>query len=144
MVKAVIVGDIAFGESGPPTRPPEIQPPRPPQRPGGRPVDPDWGIEEGGGGETGGQLPVWPIGPGQGLPPIPGQPLPPLDPPPGTIWPPLPPTVPPGKALVYAGIAGVGYRYIIVDVKPPKPGQGLPPHPDQGGPTPPVAEPKHD
>jgi|HubBroStandDraft_3_1064219.scaffolds.fasta_scaffold389748_2 hypothetical protein len=147
MPKVVIVGDMTFGESG--------MPAPPPQRPGRptRPTDPDYGIDEGeipppGGGA--GQLPVWPIGPDHGLPPIAGQPLPPINPPPGTVWPPLPPSIPEGKTLVYAGIAGVGHRYIVIDVKPPKPGQGLPPsrpgrpeidppdpnYPDQGLPHP--------
>jgi hypothetical protein len=133
MPKVVIVGDMTFGESGPPTPPPiGGRPPRPgqglpPTRPG-RPIDPDWGIDE---GEAGGDgEAVWPIPPGGGslpVPPIAGQPLPPIDPPPGTIWPPLPPSIPPGKTLVYAGIAGVGHRYIVVDIPPPRPGHGLPP-----------------
>lgn len=131
------------------------RPPRPDQglpgggRPG-RPVDPGYGV--GGGGEHPGHLPVWPIGPDQGLPPIAGQPLPPTDPPPGTIWPPLPPgaEIPAGKALLLAAIKGVGYRYIVVQIEPPHPDQGLPgegeetqpPAPDQGLPQPPTAQPK--
>src|SRR5580698_6425924 len=136
-------------------RPGGGRPPRPGQglpRPG-RPVDPGYGVDEGGGGEAG-HLPVWPIGPDQGLPPVPGQPLPPTDPPPGTIWPPLPPgaEIPAGKAILLAAIKGVGYRYIVVQIQPPAPDQGLPdggeepetepPAPDQGLPTPPTPQPK--
>ena len=139
MPKVVIVGEMTFGESGLPSPPPSGgefpsqglpgRPARPGQLPSrpGRPVDPDWGVEEG----TGEPPQVWPIPPdGGGLPPIAGQPLPPANPPPGTIWPPLPPSIPPGKTLVYAGIAGVGHRYIVVEIPPPKPGQGLPGHPE--------------
>jgi len=91
---------------------------------------------------------VWPLGPDQGLPPIAGQPLPPTDPPPGTIWPPLPPgaEIPAGKALLLAAIKGVGYRYIVVEIEPAHPDQGLPggegpetqppAQPDQGLPQP--------
>ena len=130
------------------------RPPRPDQglpgggRPG-RPVDPGYGV---GSGEHPGHLPVWPIGPDQGLPPVPGQPLPPTDPPPGTIWPPLPPgaEVPSGKAILLAAIQGVGYRYIVVQIEPGHPDQGLPgegeetqpPAPDQGLPQPPTPQPK--
>ena len=146
-------------DQGLPGRPPHVgnrppgqgRPPRPGQglpRPG-RPTDPGYGVDEGG---SAGQLPVWPIGPDQGLPPVPGQPLPPVDPPPGTIWPPLPPgtEIPAGKALLLAAIKGVGYRYIVVQIEPPHPDQGLPdegggeapPAPDQGLPQPPTAQPK--
>jgi hypothetical protein len=109
-----------------------------PPRPGqglphpGRPVDPGWGVDEGGG--EAGQLPIWPLGPEHGLPPVPGHELPPVDPPPGTIWPPLPPSVEPGKVLVAVFISGVGHRYVVLTVPPPKP--------DQGGPRPPTAQPK--
>jgi hypothetical protein len=99
-----------------------------------------------------GQLPIWPLGPEHGLPPIAGQPLPPIDPPPGTVWPPLPPSVEPGKVLVAVFISGVGSRYVVLTVpergegepdqglpgrpgRPPQPGQGLPP-------SPPVPQPK--
>ena len=143
MAKVVIVGDMTFGESGPPPGGPPLYPdqglPGRPGRPGrpdypsqglpgrpGRPIDPDYGIDEGEGGEAG-KLPIWPIGPEHGLPPIAGLPLPPTNPPPGTIWPPLPPSIPAGKTLVYAGIVGVGKRYIVVDVPPPKPDQGFDP-----------------
>ena len=131
--------DPGFGRPG-------ARPPHPGQglpHPG-RPVDPGWGINEGG---ESGQLPVWPIGPDQGLPPVPGQPLPPTDPPPGTIWPPLPPSVPAGKAMAAVMLAssagGVVYRYVVIDVPPPAPDQGLPgggSHPDQGLPQPPTAQ----
>jgi hypothetical protein len=118
--------DPGFGHGRPP------QAGHLPSRPGGRPVDPGYGVGEG----SPGHLPVWPVGPDQGLPPIPGQPLPPTDPPPGTIWPPLPPgAAPSGKALVLALIQGVGYRYIVIEISPPHPDQGLPggsEHPDQG------------
>ena len=96
-----------------------------PVRPG-RPVDPNWGVDESGGG-------LWPLDPAHPIaPPVPGEPEPPpIDPPPGTIWPPLPPNIPAGKALVYAGIAGVGYRYIVIDIpeNPPE----LPPRPQPKG-----------
>jgi hypothetical protein len=125
------------------------RPPRPDQglpggRPGGRPPRPDQGLPGGGGGDPG-QLPVWPVGPDQGLPPIAGQPLPPTDPPPGTVWPPITgiPEVPEGKALVLAAIiSSTGKRtkhYFVVNI--PAPDQGLPDggeHPDQG--LPPDAE----
>lgn len=89
--------------------------------PGGRP----------GGGGSAGQLPIWPMGPEHGLPPVPGHPLPPTDPPPGTIWPPLgepgqplPPGLPTsGKVLALVLISGLGYRYVVLDLKP---SQGLP------------------
>jgi hypothetical protein len=127
-----------------------------PARPG-RPVDPGYGVDEGG---EAGQLPVWPATPDHPihLPPIAGHPLPPIDPPPGTIWPPLPPdAAPTGKALVLAAIQGVGYRYIVIEIAPPSPDQGLPDGgehpdqglppgqpgaPDQGLPQPPTAQPK--
>jgi hypothetical protein len=125
-----------------------------PGRPGygGRPTDPGYGIEEGGG--ESGQLPVWPLDPEHpdtGLPPVPGHPLPPIDPPPGTIWPPLPPSVPAGKALVLVFISGVGYRYTVVTIPEHEtdPDYGIDEgepggeHPDQGlpggGQRPPVA-----
>jgi hypothetical protein len=51
---------------------------------------------------------------------------------------------------VLAAIQGVGYRYIVVEIKPPSPDQGLPdegegpetqpPQPDHG--LPPTAQPK--
>jgi hypothetical protein len=129
--------DPGFGQGRPP-RPGHL-----PSRPG-RPTDPDYGVGE----EQPGQLPVWPIGPDQGLPPIAGHPLPPTDPPPGTVWPPLPPgAAPTGKALVLAAIQGVGYRYIVIQISPPAPDQGLPPeeggeHPDQELPQPPTPQPK--
>jgi hypothetical protein len=132
-----------YPDQGLPGRPPHVgnRPPgsfpgfpaRPghPIAPGGRPIDPGWGVDEGGG--TAGQLPVWPVDPTHPIaPPVPGEPeLPPVDPPPGTVWPPLPPSVPAGKALVYAGIAGVGYRYIVIDIpeNPPE----LPPRPQPKG-----------
>jgi hypothetical protein len=131
--------DPGFGWGGgehPGNRPPGSFPgfparPSHPIAPGGRPIDPGWGVEEGGG--TAGQLPIWPVDPTHPIaPPVPGEPeLPPVDPPPGTVWPPLPPSVPAGKALVYAGIAGVGYRYIVIDIpeNPPE----LPPRPQPKG-----------
>jgi hypothetical protein len=111
---------------------------------GGRPVDPGYGVDIEGGGGSAGQLPVWPIGPDQGLPPVPGHGLPPVDPPPGTIWPPLPPSVPEGKVIALVAISGVGYRYVVLTVPPPKPDQGLPPEgpavqpPQPGTPTQPI------
>jgi len=90
--------DPGFGWGGRPGRPPvdpdyewggrPDRPGRPghPIAPGGRPgVDPGWGVGESGGEGEAGQLPIWPLGPEHGLPPIPGQPLPPIDPPPGTV-----------------------------------------------------------
>jgi hypothetical protein len=130
------------GLPGYPGRPGQGLPPSYPGRPGhglphpGRPIDPGFGWEGlppgiWGGGMPG-QLPVLPIGPDQGLPPMWGHPLPPVDPPPGSIWPPigpgngLPPQFPAGKAVVIAGIPGVGWRYIVVTIPPAAPGQGLP------------------
>jgi hypothetical protein len=117
-----------------------------PARPG-RPVDPDYGVGEG----SAGQLPVWPVDPTHPIaPPIPGEPSPPIDPPPGTIWPPLPPSVPEGKvfaAVLIASSSGKkAFHYVVLDIPPAAPDQGLPPteggeHPDQGAP-PPVATPK--
>jgi hypothetical protein len=119
MTKVVIIGDMTLGETAlPPGFGPShpIAPPGRPTKPV-EPTDPDEPPE------------VWPIPPGGGgLPPIAGQPLPPHDPPPGTIWPPLPPSIPPGKTLVYAGIVGVGKRWIVVDIPPARPGHGLPPN----------------
>ena len=119
------------------------RPPRPGNRPpgsGGRPPRPDQGLPGGeDGDEEAGQLPVWPVGPDQGLPPIAGLPLPPTDPPPGTVWPPITgiPDVPEGKALVLAAIiSSTGHRskhYFVVNI--PAPDQGLPgggEQPDQG------------
>ena len=126
--------DPGFGWGGgehPGNRPPGSFPgfpgrPGHPIAPGGRPIDPNWGVDEGGGG-------LWPLDPAHPIaPPVPGEPEPPpIDPPPGTIWPPLPPSIPAGKALVYAGIAGVGYRYIVIDIpeNPPE----LPPRPQPKG-----------
>jgi len=132
------------GAGGRPPRPGHL----PSHRPGGRPVDPGYGVEggvdpgygvEGGDGEHV-EPPIWDLGPDQGLPPVAGHPLPPVDPPPGTVWPPLPPDVEvTGRALVLAAIEGVGYRYIVVDLSGAHPDQGLPDegeegeeHPDQG------------
>jgi hypothetical protein len=126
-------------------KPPHVWP-KPPG--GGLPVDPGWGV-----GEEHPEGPVYPVGPehpGNELPEIPGIDPPPVDPPPGTVWPPLPPEVsPPGtakKAIVLAAIEGVGYRYVVIEIKPPHPDQGLPPgspgQPDQGLPQPPTAQPK--
>jgi hypothetical protein len=158
-------GDGAPDQGFNPDYPGQGLPPGYPGRPGhglphpGRPVDPGYGIGEefpdnglppippgiwGGGMPGVGQLPgvppVLPIGPDQGLPPVWGRPLPPIDPEPGEIWPPigpgngLPPQFPAGKAVVVAGIPGVGWRYIVVTIPPLAP--------DQGGPEGPVREPK--
>ena len=134
--------DPGFGQGRPP-RPGHL-----PSYGGGRPTDPDYGVDTGSGSTGPEQLPVWPIGPDQGLPPVPGHPLPPIDPPPGTVWPPLPPSVPEGKVIALVAISGIGYRYTVLTVPPPKPDQGLPPekpetqppHPAQ--PLPPTAQPK--
>lgn len=121
---------------------------------GGRPTDPDfgidegptdpgWGIPEGGGGR--------PPRPGQGLPsggrpdqglpkppvglwppPNPGNPVVPIPPdvdlPPGTIWPSLPEGAE-GKYLVLAWVSGdsehSGWHYVVVDTSV-RPDQGLP------------------
>jgi hypothetical protein len=132
-------------------RPPHTWP-KPPG--GGLPVDPGWGVggRPGFGDRPDHGLPIWPHVPGKPdntLPPVEGEGPPPTDPPPGTIWPPLPPSVPEGKAIVLIAISGVGYRYAVITVPPPKPGQGLPPQrpgvpgaPDQGLPQPPTAQPK--
>jgi hypothetical protein len=123
------------GRPGRPVRPGQRPPhvwPKPPG--GGLPVDPDWGV--GGAEHPDHGLPVYPMDPAHPdntLPPVDGEEPPPVDPPPGTVWPPLPPEFPGGKAIVLAGITGVGYRYIVVDIPPPKPDQGVPP---------PVAQPK--
>jgi hypothetical protein len=117
--------------------------PRPPG--GGLPVDPGWGVEEGH-PDQGPVYPMDPAHPDNTLPEIPGEGPPPVDPPPGTVWPPIPPEVSPPagtKAIVLAAIEGVGYRYIVIELKPAHPDQGLPGgggHPDQG--LPPTAQPK--
>jgi hypothetical protein len=57
------------------------------------------------------------------------------------VWPPLPPDVPSGKALALVAIEGVGYRYVVIQIEPGHPDQGLPPQPgrpDQGLPPAPV------
>jgi len=147
--------DPGFGWGGgehPGNRPPGSFPGRPVDpgfgRPGagGRPVDPGYGVDIEGGGGSAGQLPVWPVDPDHPVaPPIAGHPLPPVNPPPGAVWPPLPPSVPEGKVIALVAISGVGYRYVVLTVPPPKPDHGLPPSPgapDQGLPQPPVATPK--
>jgi hypothetical protein len=143
--------DPGFGWGGgehPGNRPPGSFPGRPVDpgfgRPGagGRPVDPGYGVDIEGGGGSAGQLPVWPVDPDHPIaPPSPGHPLPPVNPPPGTIWPPLPPSVPEGKVIALVAISGVGYRYVVLTVPPPKPDQS-PGAPDQSLPQPPVATPK--
>jgi hypothetical protein len=114
---------------------------------GGRPVDPGYGVgvehPDNGlpplppgiwGGGMPGQLPILPLGPDNSLPPMWGHPLPPVDPEPGEIYPPLtpgnelPPHFPSGKAVVIAGIPGVGWRYIVVTIPQRDTGS----HPDQG------------
>jgi hypothetical protein len=105
---------------------PGHRPPRPE-----RPIDPGFGLPDDGTPPTAGQLPVWPMDPSHPdntLPPAPDQglPTPPTNPPPGTVWPPLPPGAPTGKALLLAWVQGVGYRYVVVELKPPVPDQGLP------------------
>ena len=49
------------------------------------------------------------------------------------IWPPLPPGTKPGKALALVAIKGVGYRYVVITIAPPAPGQGLPGSPGAPG-----------
>jgi len=123
-------------------RPPHVWP-KPPG--GGLPVDPDWGV---GGGEHPDQGPIYPVDPAHpdnALPPVEGEGPPPTDPPPGTIWPPLPPEIPAGKVIALVAISGIGYRYAVLTVPPPKPDQGGPrpgagTRPDQG--LPPTAAPK--
>ncbi len=121
--------DPGYGWGGPERpghglpQPPHLWP-RPPG--GGLPVDPGWGVGE----EHPDQGPVYPVGPGNELPPVEGIEPPPVDPPPGTVWPPLPPDVEvSGKAIVLAAIQGVGYRYIVIEISPPAPDQGLPGEP---------------
>lgn len=119
--------------------------------PGSYPGRPGQGLPSGGRPDnslpSGGHIPLWPLGPGQGLPPIAGHPLPPVDPPPGTIWPPLEPgDLPDGttKALVLAFIEGVGYHYVVIEISTGKPDQSLPGGrpPVAGQPLPPTAQPK--
>jgi hypothetical protein len=125
-------------DQGLPGRPPHVgggpaRPPLPPHvwpRPpgGGLPVDPGWGVGEGGHPDHG--LPIYPVDPthpDNELPEVPGVEPPPTDPPPGTIWPPLPPEIPAGKAIALAGITGVGYRYVVIDI--PENPPSLPPRP---------------
>jgi hypothetical protein len=111
-------------------QPPHVWP-RPPG--GGLPVDPGWGVPEGGHPDQGPIYPVDPAHPDNSLPEIPGVEPPPTDPPPGTVWPPLPPEVSPPdgvkKAIVLAAIEGVGYRYVVIEINPAHPDQGLPPTP---------------
>lgn len=86
----------------------------------GRPVDPDFGIDEDGGiypGLPGQPLPEPP--PGIWPPPTPDVPIQPLPPgglpiPPGSIWPPTP-GVPPSKFVVVVWIPRYGYRYTVID-----------------------------
>jgi hypothetical protein len=103
--------------------------------------DPDWGVDAG-------IAPSQPIYiPGgeidNSLPPVHGHPStgPVL---PGTVWPPLPPTVPEGKAALLAWFYRLGWRYVVVDVKPPivdnSPPSGKPPV--AGTPLPPTPSPK--
>jgi hypothetical protein len=135
-------------------------------RPGGgnRPVDPDWGIDEGGRPDNelpgGGNRPdntlpepppgIWP-GPTPSHPIVPVPPDAPDEP--GTIWPPAPGNST-GKFWVVAGIPGHGWRYVCIDIslRPDNtlPGEGGE-HPDQGLPIqpgrpdqglPPTAQPK--
>ena len=107
-----------------------------------RPVDPGWGIDEGG------ELPSPP-----GTPTHPIQPAPP-EIPPGTVWPPLFPErpdqglpTPPGgghdqlkKVWAFVWIRGYGHRWVVLDISarplPPTAGQ-LP-----TAPIPPAAQPK--
>jgi hypothetical protein len=114
----------------------------------GRPVDPDFGIDEGVGIDNtlpGGRPPmVWPPkfppaptdpewgvgGSGGSTLPIfqpvgPDNTLPPVaghkpveDPPLGTIWPPLPPGLPAGKVAILVAISGLGYRYAVIEIPP--------------------------
>jgi hypothetical protein len=131
MTKVVIVGDMTFGEVGlPPGTPGQLPSPQPPGA-----VTPPIVLPPG-----------QPGAPDQGLPPIPGIPLPPIALPPDTIWPPLPPGTPePHKLVAIVAVPGVGYRYVVVDIKGGgHPDQGLPSepvYPDQG--LPPHREPKH-
>jgi hypothetical protein len=102
------------------------------RRPGtGGPVDPDYGIEEGGGGPVDPdygideELPEPPPGIWPG--PTPGHPIEPVPPageggeagqlpeiPPGAIWP-RPPGPVSGHFVVLAHIPGYGWRYIVID-----------------------------
>jgi hypothetical protein len=120
-------GGGIWGGPGRPPRPPHVWP-RPPG--GGLPVDPGWGIGGRWPERPSHGLPIFPSIPGKpdnSLPPVEGEGPPPTDPPPGTIWPPLPPGVPGGKAIALVAISGVGYRYVVITIPPPAPGQGLPP-----------------
>jgi hypothetical protein len=107
------------------------------------PVDPGYGVEAPVHPDTG--LPSLPGAPDQGLPPpppgiwpplngnhpvqpLPGTPDQGLPAPPGSVWPPVPGGK--GKFLVLAGIPGVGWRYVVVDlslqVSPPIAGTPTP------------------
>ena len=116
-----------------------------------RPTDPGWGVDEGigpgqglpGEGGSAGNLPVFPLEPGQGLPGMPegpGQGLPPGETlPPGTIWPPLE-GVHHGKCIlgcyVVSSTGRRTHHYTVVNIperpdRPVDPGWG---HPEGGRP----------
>jgi len=126
------------------------------RRPGGGPVDPGWGIEEGegpvdpgwgieeGAGIGGGPIipepppgiwpgptpghPIQPVPPGE--PGEPGSPSHPIALPPGSIWPPPPPGVS-GNVIILAYVPEYGWKYFIVDTSL-RPDNELPeeqPHP---------------
>ena len=86
----------------------------------GRPTDPDWGIEEGAGGGSVGQLPVYPGRPGHGLPPQ----LPPED-----EWPELPPWFKPhpGNPLPLPVRPSVEHPMVPVDPEVTDPPEIWPP-----------------
>jgi|SRR6267142_2453321 len=99
------------------------------RRPGGGPVDPDYGVDDGdgpGGGDESidNELPEPPPGIWPG--PTPGHPIEPVAPgeggeagqlptiPPGSIWP-RPPGPVSGNFVVLAHIPSYGWRYIVID-----------------------------
>lgn len=129
---------------------------------GAAPGDPGYGHPEGGhpgnelpgggypshglpgGGDIDNSLPMPP--PGIWPPPSfnhPWAPIPPdasTKPPPGAVWPPLGQDLPDGQFWVVAGIPGVGWRYVAVDLtlqagnelpggRPSRPDNTLPPTP---------------
>jgi len=123
-----------------------------PGHPSGQPLPPHLGL-------GGGTLPEAP--PGIWPPPSfnhPWVPIPPdatTKPPPGAVWPPLGEDLPDGQFWVVAGIPGVGWRYVCVDLtleagnelpggRPARPSNrppgSSPGHPS-GQPVPPVATP---
>jgi hypothetical protein len=127
-------------------------------RPGGGPVDPDYGVDEGEPGYPEGpevEPPEIEPPPGIWPPPTVGhpvQPLPPAgehpghlpSPPPGAIWPPVTSPVE-GLFVVLAHIPDHGWKYIVIDPdawERPEYPEGHPEHPIAPGQPIPPREPK--